>query len=119
SWQRQWGGGRLAHGRLRKYDDKGQLCYELQFRRGVAHGIYRGYSFGHLNEEWQMVNGEREGPCVYWCGRDWAERGLMHHGKRQGERVFRNAEGDTFATFDEDRVVAINGEPADRTLAKQ
>jgi len=119
SWQRQWGGGRLAHGWCRKYDANGQLCEELQFRRGVRHGIYRSYFLGKLDEEGQLANGQREGFWTFWFGRNWSERGPMRHGKRQGEWVFRSAEDDTLARFDEDRVVAINGEPVDRMFEKQ
>jgi hypothetical protein len=117
TWQRQFGGSRLEHGRCRKYDKAGRLKIEQEFRDGKPHGAYRYY--GHLGsvvEEGRYEHGWKEGEWIEERDENSERRGPMHRSQRHGEWYSRQWEHERRVTFHEGRVVAVEGVPVDRTF---
>ena len=116
TWQRQFGGPRLKHGWCRKYDKAGRLKVEQEFRLGKPHGIYRCYSGNVVIEEGRYEHGWKEGEWIEQRYADSEQRGPMHRDKRHGEWLSRQWGHERRVTFHDGRVVAVEGEPVDRTF---
>src|SRR5262245_14482809 len=114
TWQRQWGGGRLAHGPEQTILGDGDITITKNNVQGKRHGPYTVRDAkGRMREDGQYVDGLKEGR---WVAENQST--MWHHGMLDGECEFPAASGrgeKNLATFKAGRLVSFNGKPVQDT----
>jgi hypothetical protein len=111
TWQRQWGGSRLQHGK--RTLTQGKLVQISTYRRGQAHGPYLLKVGDQVEEVGQYVDGLKEG--TWTCAGNTILH--WHHGKLDGKCELKSRRGNsTIVTFAEGRLTHVNGRPVEDHL---
>jgi hypothetical protein len=111
TYRRTWGGPPVEHGRIRKFDRRGDLAIEQSFRDGIKHGPCREYSGGIVSRWGQYQGGLKAGRWTSRRDSSWLRKESWQSGCLEGETIFEAPGVERRVTFESDRVIAVDGQP--------